>query len=259
MNEAGKSNDKREEKVAKTKAYQIVLTWVEDEILNGRLKVGNRLPGERDLAANLGVSRAAVREAIRVLEAQGVVRANVGTGPLAGTYITAEQGRALARLLKIQVSLANIPPKELLELRISLEKTSVALAAAKADQEQLDMMHQLVNLMDNPDASLQDFNHWDTKFHVTIATASNNQLLTDLTGAIRQSLHIPIQQASTQMSHYQGFRSELVKQHRQIYEAIANKDAARAMSEIEKHIRWAFIKLQLTDLLKTEAELLTDF
>lgn len=252
MNEAGKSNNKREEKVAKTKAYQSVLTWVEEEILNGRLKLGNRLPGERDLATNLGVSRAAVREAIRVLEAQGVVRANVGTGPLAGTHITSEQGKALARLLQIQVSLANIPSTELLEIRISLEKTSVALAAAKADAKQLAAMLSLVNLMDNPDASLQDFNHWDTKFHVEIAKASNNHLLADLTGAIRQSLHIPIQQASTQISHYQGFRSELVKQHRKIYEAIANKDAAKAMAEMEKHIRWAFIKLQLTDMFKNQ-------
>lgn len=59
--------------VSRSRAYELVVERVEEQILTGALRVGDRLPAERDLAARLGVSRAAVREAIRTLEAQGVV------------------------------------------------------------------------------------------------------------------------------------------------------------------------------------------
>ena len=67
------------------KAYEIVLRWVEERILGGVLEVGDTLPAERELARVLDVSRAAVREAVRTLEAQGVVRSSVGAGGTGGT------------------------------------------------------------------------------------------------------------------------------------------------------------------------------
>ncbi len=67
--------------VPRVRSHELVIAAIEDQIMGGALKVGDPLPPERELAARLQVSRAGVREAIRVLEAQGVVRANVGAGP----------------------------------------------------------------------------------------------------------------------------------------------------------------------------------
>ena len=73
--------------VARSRSYELVVDQIEEQILAGTLHVGDRLPGERDLAQHLQVSRAAVREAIRTLEAQGVVRSGVGSGKDAGTIV----------------------------------------------------------------------------------------------------------------------------------------------------------------------------
>ncbi len=70
--------------VTRSRSHELVLDQIEEQILAGTLRVGDRLPGERDLASHLQVSRSAVREAIRALEAQGVVRSAVGSGKDAG-------------------------------------------------------------------------------------------------------------------------------------------------------------------------------
>ena len=73
--------------VARTRTYEMVIDAIEEQILSGALGVGDPLPPERDLAARLQVSRPAVREALRVLEAQGVLRSAVGSGSGAGTFV----------------------------------------------------------------------------------------------------------------------------------------------------------------------------
>ncbi len=77
------------------KAYEAVRKHLEDQILAGELTVGSLLPDERELATEFGVSRAAVREALRMMAAQGLITSKVGAGPNSGTRITAQKGPAL--------------------------------------------------------------------------------------------------------------------------------------------------------------------
>ena len=86
--------------VTRSLTYQLVVEAVEAQILTGALKVGDHLPPERELATLLGASRPAVREGMRMLEAQGVLRA-VGAGPGSGTVVTALPSEALTRLLRL--------------------------------------------------------------------------------------------------------------------------------------------------------------
>ncbi|MEA5055479.1 MAG: winged helix-turn-helix domain-containing protein, partial [Propionicimonas sp.] len=74
------------------KAYEAVRKHLEDQILAGELTVGSLLPAERELATEFGVSRAAVREALRMMAAQGLITSQVGAGPNSGTRITAQNG-----------------------------------------------------------------------------------------------------------------------------------------------------------------------
>src|SRR5512135_147297 len=89
--------------VTRARTYELVLDRVEEQIASGRLRAGDRLPAERELAAALGVSRVAVREAMRVLQAMGVITQGTGSGPDAGTTLTAAPGEALTRLIRMHV------------------------------------------------------------------------------------------------------------------------------------------------------------
>lgn len=227
------------------KAYEVVLRHIENAILDGTLQIGSHLPAERDLAAELGVSRAAAREAIRALEAQGVLSSSVGAGPEGGTRVTGEQSRALTRLLRLHVALADFPVGDIVELRVALERVSVALATARADSATVRRMRVVLEAMNAPGITMEAFNELDTEFHVQIAGAAANRLITDMTVAIRESLRLPILRASRRLGDWPAFRADLHRQHSGIYQAIADRDGERAADLVEAHIRLAYAILPL--------------
>jgi GntR family transcriptional regulator, transcriptional repressor for pyruvate dehydrogenase complex len=132
------------EPVARSRTYELVLTRVEQLIHDGRLRVGDRLPPERELSELLGVSRAAVREALRVLEAQGALRPRVGTGPDSGNVIAAMPGAGLTQFLRLHIALAHFPLDDVVEARAVLERSSARLAAERARSEDLARMRELL-------------------------------------------------------------------------------------------------------------------
>lgn len=205
----------------------------------GRLVVGDSLPPERELAARLEVSRASVREAIRVLESQGVLQSRVGSGQSAGTVITAMPSAALTRLLRMHVGLSNFPVQDVIEVRVALERTSVALAAENADEDLLATIREPLERMDVPEAPLEAFNDADTAFHVAIAEAAGNRLVADLTTAIRSSLRAVILTAFHEVDDSRRLRESLQSQHRGIYDAIAEGNGLRGAELTEEHIRFA--------------------
>ena len=222
------------------KAYEVVLAWVDERILDGRLRVGDSLPAERELARMLDVGRAAVREAVRTLEAQGVVRSSVGAGGAGGTMITAVPSGALGRLLRLHVALANFPLPDVLEVRVALETLSVRLAAAHATPEQLAEMTRLLDAMDDPDIEREQFNDHDTAFHVLLAVAAGNHLARDFTAAIRESMRLPILDAFRTVGAWADVADTLRADHRRIHEAVAAGDGDAAAAITEEHIRSAW-------------------
>lgn len=221
-------------------AFEVVLGWVDTEILEGRLTVGDRLPAERDLAASLEVSRAAVREAVRTLQAQGVVRSSVGAGAAGGTVVTSVPSRALSRLLRLHVALATLPLPDVIEVRITLERLSVRLAAANATDGDLSGLEDLLDAMDDPDMDRAEFNERDTEFHVALATAAGNRLATDLTAAIRESMRLPILDRFRRLDSWDEVAPRLREDHRAIHAAVAGGDADEAARLTEEHIRSAW-------------------
>lgn len=223
-------------------APSVVLDHIEDALLSGDLTVGNQLPPERELAAQLGVGRGAVREAIRVLQAQGIVESQRGPGR--GTRLTADQGRALGRLFRLHLALASTSMTDLTETRIALERSTAALAARKWDPPALRRLERVVHAMDDTTA-LDAFNALDTDYHVEIAVTAQHPFIGDLTTAIREALRDPIRRASEAMPDWQDLRLDLCKQHHQIYDAIAARDPERAAGLMEAHIRTAYTVLKL--------------
>ncbi|MGO4956628.1 FadR/GntR family transcriptional regulator [Luteococcus sp. Sow4_B9] len=228
---------------APKRAFETVLQHIESLILDGSLRVGDRLPAERDLALQLHVSRPAIREAIRTLEAQGVLASRVGSGANSGTHVISERSQALGRLLRLQVALSQFPLDEVVIARIALERSSVQLAAAQhtpqAAQETLELLEQ----MEGTEA-IEEFNGLDTRFHIQLALMGHNTLVADLTQGIRESLRGPILRAERTMDDWPAMRSQLAAEHRGIVDAVIARDGGLAADRVEQHIRRSYEVLQ---------------
>ncbi|GAA4881039.1 FadR/GntR family transcriptional regulator [Saccharopolyspora cebuensis] len=230
--------------VARARTYELVIDRIEEQIVGGQLGVGDRLPPERELAQMLGVSRAAVREAFRALEAQGVLRMAVGTGPDSGTTVAALTSQALTRLLRLHVGLANFPLRDVVEARVALERASARSAAQGASAEDLAELDAMLAEMDDPELDRDRFNELDTAFHVGLAEAGGNRLVADMTTAIRESLRRPLRQAFHDLGDaWEVIAAGLREDHRRIVAALREGDADLAEQRVEEHIRGFYAKI----------------
>jgi DNA-binding FadR family transcriptional regulator len=214
-----------------------VLDQIEEQIASGRFRAGDRLPPERDLASALGVSRVAVREAMRVLQAMGVITQGTGSGPDSGTVLTAAPGQALTRLIRMHVLVASVGSDDLVRARIALERESARLAAVNATADDHEVIAGHLVAMDDPQVSIEVFNDRDTALHVAIARASGNPLVAELTTALRNAMR------ATLLERFRGdddFRSvaavRLRREHHAIHLALRAGAGALAADLVEAHI-----------------------
>lgn len=225
--------------VKRARAHELVIEAIEDRILSGALHVGDALPPERELATNLEVSRAGVREAVRVLEAQGVLRSQPGAGAAAGTFVAALPRDALTRFLRLHVALSNFTIQDVTDARVVLERASAAAAARHLGPAPRAAMVSALDRMDEPHSSRDSFNEADTQFHLAIAEASGSALSATLTAAIRSAMKVPILRAAEHTEEWPAEAVRLRAEHRAIFAAIDGGDAARAADLAEAHIRRA--------------------
>src|SRR4029453_14500164 len=103
------------------RTHELVLQWIEKQLTDGDPALGGRPPGERAMAEQLQGSRTSVREAVRILEAMGVVRAGVGSGKEAETVVIAEPGSARRPTPPLHVATRHLPVADIVETRVLLE------------------------------------------------------------------------------------------------------------------------------------------
>ena len=244
--------------VPRVRTYELVLERIEAQIVSGALRAGERLPPERELAELLGVSRPAVREALRVLEAQGAVRSQVGQGSGSGTIIDRLPRDALARLLRLHVALGSFPLGDVIETRVTLERSMVVLACRNARPQNLARMRAALVAMDEPAVSRERFNQVDIDFHVEIAEAGGNRLMSDVTRAIRESVRIPFLDAVTAMPEtgvhgWPSIRDGLRAEHHALLAAVEAGQGQQAADLLEGHIRGFYDSLTNADWKATSA------
>ncbi|MEV1293645.1 GntR family transcriptional regulator [Pseudonocardia sp. NPDC049635] len=216
--------------------YEMVLDHVEQRLTSGEWRPGDRLPPERELAARLGASRQAVREALRVLQAQGVIRSQVGTGTDSGTVVVPAPARALGRVLQLHLAVDSFPVVDVTEARVMLERFSASLAARRRTAADLLALTAELDAMD-ADLGPEEFSDADIAFHVLIAGAAGNRLVNELTVAIRESVRGVLLDAMRAQGDWAALRERLRAEHRQIHAALTDGDRARAADLIEAHIR----------------------
>ncbi|KRE47773.1 GntR family transcriptional regulator [Arthrobacter sp. Soil736] len=215
------------------RTHQLVLHWIEDQLSGGQLAVGGRLPAERSLAEQLGVSRTSVREAIRILEAMGVVRAGVGSGPDAGTVVISDPTAALGSALRLHVATQHLPVADIVETRVLLE--SWAAARAKPGAPELDLAAKLLDDMD-ADHGVDDFLALDVRFHLALADAAGNAVVSAMMGSLREAIQGYAEKLTANLPDWEATAVRLRTEHREILAAIRNDDGGRAAKLVAAHI-----------------------
>ena len=215
------------------RTHQLVLQWIEGQLSNGALALGDRLPAERNLAEQLQVSRTSVREAIRILEAMGVVRAGVGSGPDAGTVVIAEPAAALGSALRLHVATSHLPVADIVQTRVLLE--SWAAARARPGSPALKEAAILLGRMDaglDPEA----FMELDVSFHLALAEAAGNAVVTAMMGSLRESIRSYAGRLTANLPDWPATAVRLHAEHGEILAAINEHNGAKAAELVAAHI-----------------------
>jgi GntR family transcriptional regulator, transcriptional repressor for pyruvate dehydrogenase complex len=223
--------------VRKVRTHEQVLAQIEAKILEGELRVGAKLPSERELVEALGVSRSSVREALRALEAMGIIDAQGGSGRDSGSVISGRSTEALGNLLRLHVVLAGIELEDLIDVRVQLERHAVIGAAEHHSAEELAGLRSLVESMQPGRVSSVEFNELDTEFHVSIARASGNGLVVTLMQALRDAVKAEMVRAFTAIDEWRAVGERLVAEHAEIVDAIEAGRGMEGADLVEAHIR----------------------
>lgn len=206
-----------------------VVAQIKKMIIDGELRKGDKLPGERELAQRFEVSRASIREALKILSLQGLLhRTN------ARTVVTTDFLNIIEETLTLKILLEDSSYSDIIAARLALEKSMVTLAAKKITKSELELLEKYIDLMDQAakKESMDDFVASDIEFHRLIALFSRNSVLNSLYNSIIFLLF----KVQTQVAYDKGVMNESAAYHRKIYQALAQNDAELAEKEMEAHL-----------------------
>jgi GntR family transcriptional repressor for pyruvate dehydrogenase complex len=167
--------------VRTSRLYEQIVQQIEESIVRGDLKKGDQLPAERDLAQRFGVSRTAVREAVKALREKGLVEAYSGRG----TFITDGTTQAVRQSLDLMVKIGQPDgSNHLAELRAILEPEIAAMAATRIQEAELATMREAVAVMDRAGQDPDTYIEADLDFHLALSEAAANPLILSLLDSI---------------------------------------------------------------------------
>lgn len=219
------------------RAWERVLSHVEAELLGGRLAPGQRLPGERALAVELNVGRSSVREAMRVLEALGLLRAQTGSGPDAGAVILARPTGGMSALMRLQVAGQGFPVADVVRTRLVLEGSAVAELAARPGAVDLTETDELLDAMDAPDLDPETFLALDAQLHLGLAQAAGNEVVAAMMSGLRDSIETYTREAVPRLESWSGTAQRLRAEHRALVQAVRDGVAELARTRVTEHIK----------------------
>jgi GntR family transcriptional repressor for pyruvate dehydrogenase complex len=214
--------------VRPTRASTEVIAQIREAIFGGRYRPGDRLPTERELARQFGVSRVTIRDALRALEAVGLVEVRVGGH--GGPYVAEPDIARLTETLATHVQLRGTTFLEMSEARLALELTAARLAAERATDEELEQMRELVEAPTRPEP---DTAGGLLDFHRMVVTAAHNSAILDMWTACRTVIQQPfdilhaLRPSTAKAAH---------RSHRELYRALAARDPEEAVRITREHL-----------------------
>lgn len=207
-----------------------VTTQLEKFIVEQRLGEGARLPTERELAEKFEVSRTVVREAVRSLVANGMLVVNPGSGTLIKRPSAANMTQTMAHFLRLGVG--GIDHDQITEVRRVLEVEIAGLAAERRTAANLEKLRQILADFERSTGDKAGFSAWDVRFHLEVATATQNELLPLLLDSI-SGIMTKVREIGFSVP---GARENALRHHTAIYQQIEHGSAAGAREAMYKHI-----------------------
>ncbi|MBB5191235.1 DNA-binding FadR family transcriptional regulator [Silvimonas terrae] len=214
--------------------YRQISSLIIQYIKDGRFKVGEALPAERDLAKQLGVGRSSVREALIALEIAGWVEIRTGTGVF---VLAAQEPVVAAQGADVTSATA------LLEARILFEGDLAAVAAERATTAQIAALGLLLEEMANEGEENAAFHDSDRRFHWLIAEMTGNEVLQEMAQTLWNKRYSPLFQ---QLENHYGvaqWAPQVVAEHRAVHAAIAAHDPVGARAAMQYHLERVLDKL----------------
>jgi DNA-binding FadR family transcriptional regulator len=206
-----------------------------------RFRPQDRLPPERELAEQLGLTRTQLRTGMKQLEAEGLIWRHVGRGTFYGA-------RPAASRSETQAKLESANPRELMEARIAIEPQLARLAASHATSDDLQRLERcLGRAVAAPDAKL--FMTFDADLHLAVAEASHNALLIDLFKSMNAVRHRVLWGKLDGDFLTPDLRKEYDGQHRAVVDAIRRREAAAAENQMRFHLETVERQLMSVALL----------
>jgi GntR family transcriptional repressor for pyruvate dehydrogenase complex len=194
---------------------------VQDLIVTGKLKAGDRLPAESEMGKMLGVSRTVVREAVRLLSARGLVEARTGSG----IYVRGVNSAMIRDPMDLLLRSRSITVEDIVEVRQLVEVHLAGLAAQRASAEDIRALEETVAELENPRLSPREYAEIDVAFHGRLAVAAGNPLFLILAQSINAVMMDPICFVYASDKHA---REDTIREHNAVLDGIKARDPGRA-------------------------------
>jgi GntR family transcriptional repressor for pyruvate dehydrogenase complex len=207
-----------------------VVRSIEDQILRGKLEVGVRLPPEREFSEQLGVSRPVVREAVRILTAQGLLETRHGIGTTVKTVGRDDVVKPLRMFLRIRGE--DISVAYLHQVRSILEIENAGLAAEQGRDEDVDALAQICREMEQASDIPELFALKDSEFHRRLSETTHNPLLI----LLLDSVHDMMSEVRELVAHEAGLFDQVMPTHIRIVESVRAHDPAAAREAMREHL-----------------------
>jgi DNA-binding FadR family transcriptional regulator len=204
-----------------------VIDYVEQAIVGGDLKPGDRLPSERELGEKFGIGRASVREALRVLEHMEIVRSQPRDprGPL---ILPLSLG-PIRRSVELLANLGYLDLPELIQLRMVVDSTASLLASLRrTDQAIVSLERNMARMREAVPLGYTEFSVIDMEFHELVALAGGNKLMRLYGDLTRESVLNLIRQPIVDAADSKAHMLQSLRHHRAVFSAIVARDGARA-------------------------------
>ena len=210
------------------------------------MAAGARLPTERQLSIDLGVTRSSVRHALAILEAGGHISREVGRGTFLRADLPASRRERSEARESGTVAVADFAPADVMTIRRLLEPPAMSLVVAWATASDLAEMERCLNGGDRAE-SYEEFETWDLALHRCIMAASHSPLLVTMYGLIEAARHGQVWGDLKRRSSSQERRAVYQAQHRAIVDALRARDSARAVDAMRLHLARVQEHLNVTD------------
>ena len=215
--------------------HRKILRWLENELFEGNIQLGQDLPSDSEIARAIGVGRSRTREALRTLEDMDLVQLYNGRGKEILVHLSDEPASAASAALRLHMSSSRYPTRDLVQTRILLESWAIARIDPKTAS--FAEMDEVLAQMEDFDLSIRDFLELLLTFHHQVMRCAGNELLVGLLASVRQPSFESMLSLVGRMPLWSSAVERLRAESRAIAEALKADDAATARSMVIGQLR----------------------